>query len=103
MEYNIKALIEILFDPEARDDEKDDAIMYLGESNDNTALESLIRFALNNQSKKFLMDTCGESIAKIWVARNNFDPKVFNQLPHITKYEAEAYIKASRPEWLTDE
>jgi len=46
----IQNLIEVLFDPDAREDEVDDAAMDLGEFDDDLALNALIRAATESPS-----------------------------------------------------
>ncbi len=41
----VEALIEILFDPTAREDERDDAASYLGDYDDDRALNALVSVA----------------------------------------------------------
>lgn len=46
------------------------------------------------------MDVCGESIAKIWVKRNQFDVEAYHHLHPNAQHEAEMYIKYNKPEWV---
>ena len=49
MKDQVDYLIEILRDSEARYDEKEDAMMYLGDINNDKALDALIHFSLNKK------------------------------------------------------
>lgn len=100
MKDRIQLLIDIIFDESAREDEVDDAIMYLGDFNEPRVLDALVKFAKNPGRKDFSLDVCGESIAKIWVKNKSIDRSVFLSLPKITRAEILGYFSVADPESL---
>jgi hypothetical protein len=100
MTDQVDLLIAILFDNEAREDERHDAAMDIGDFDDHRALNALMKIAANPAENEIILDACGESLAQIWVKRNFFDIKAYNQLQPQAQHVAKAYIKTNRPEWL---
>ena len=74
--------------------------MYIGNFNDNRALNALLKIASNSEENQIILDACGESIAQIWVKRNFFDIGAYNKLQPVAQYEAKMYIKMNKPEWF---
>ena len=74
-------LIEILLDPCAEDGEKDDAAMDLAEFNNEDVLNALTQAAINAKKNDFFLNSCGESIAEIWIKNNKFDSNIFVYFP----------------------
>lgn len=93
-------LIEIIFDPSAREDEIDDALMDIGEYNDIRAIEALVRFSQENDEDNFLTDSCGESIARIWLLRDEFDIKKYRSIGPRTRSYTKSYLNEIKPEWF---
>jgi len=93
-------LIKVLFDFTAREDERDDAAMDLGSSEDEKALDALIDIGSNFDENETILDSCGESIAKILVKKNFFNKEILNKLAPAAKAAAFAFLKEERPEWL---
>ena len=102
MADKVELLIEILLDPNARIDERDDAAMDLGKYNDDRALNALISTTLGSNYEEFIMDTCGESIAKIWIKRNQFDVHSYKNMNRIARIEIYKYIKCYKSEWIKE-
>ncbi len=100
MRDNIDLLIEILFDPTACEDERDDAAVYLGEYNDNRALDALIKICSNQLENPMILDTSGESIGIILSRSNQFQKKIIDKLVPLAKRRAIDYLEAHKPEWL---
>ncbi len=98
----IDYLIELLFDASARIDERDDAAMDLGDFDDDRALNALIAYATNENNEDFMMEACGESIARVLVHRDQFDINILNKLHPQAYHEAKSYIKGHKPQWLKD-
>ncbi len=69
----VDLLISLSFDHTAREDERHDATMDIGNYTDVHALNALIKIASNPNENQFILDACGESIAQIWVKHNQFD------------------------------
>lgn len=102
MKDKIDLLIEILFDPSASIAERDDAGMDLGDFDDDRALKALSSFVLNHNAEPSIMDVCGESLAQIWVKRNQFDKDVYKKMHPYAQHEADMYLKANKSDWLSD-
>ncbi len=98
----VDLLINILFDDTASISEKDDAAMDLGFYNDDRALKALELFASDLNSESLLMDSCGESIAQIWVSRDKFEPEIYKRLNPHAKHEIQGYLKNLKPSWLKE-
>jgi len=97
----IQNLIEVLLDPDAREDEVDDAAMDLGDFDDDNALDALI-FAANQShiSEWYILQNIGESIFDIWNKRNSFSPEIYNSLNDSAKDGFYRSMCAFRPEWI---
>ena len=105
MPDRIDLLINILLDDGARDDERDDAAMDLGQFNDERALNALMKVATDLELQNaFFIDVCGESIANILIKKE--DENLFNsfaeQLTPLAKYAAQRFIKVAKPHWIRD-
>jgi hypothetical protein len=95
-----EGLISVLLDKSARIDERDDAAIDLRKYDEEIALESLLQIAIDPNEELTLMETCGESIAEIWVRNNRFNFDVYNKMHPQAQLEAKGYIKIRKPEWL---
>ena len=100
MSDKVQGLIEILFDKTAREDERDDAAMYLGKYDDDRALNALALMASHSNNDFTVLDSCGESIAEILVKRNEYRRDIMTNLVPIARRSAEGFIKYHKPEWL---
>lgn len=108
MTEQVKKLIGVLYDISARADERDDAAIYLGEKDDPEALKALIMFAQQNfkipgddpRDIQLLKNTCGESIANIWLRKEMFDSLVYRSLSKEAQQEIKGLFKTKRPELL---
>ena len=77
----VSDLIGLLNDESARPDERDDAAIDLGKSDDPVALEALITFARRSDQDDMLIGSCGESIAQIWERQGAiYDPVLVESL-----------------------
>lgn len=97
---NISLLIEILFDRNAREDERHDAAMDIGNYNDDRVLNALTIIASNPKEEDVILDAAGESIAKIFVKRGLLDNEIINKLTPIAWETADAYIRNHRSDWI---
>ena len=95
-----EGLISVLLDKTACIDERDDAAMDLGAYDDNRVLTALLSIVLDSKAESFIMDTCGESIAEIWVKRNYFDIDIYKKIAPAARHELYRYIKRAKPEWI---
>lgn len=99
----IELLTEILLDPNARIDERDDAAMDLGEEfTDDSVLEVLIQVACNPNEVEIILNSCGEAIGKIWVKRKMFNKKIYSSLTGTSRYGVYIIIKSQQPEWVKE-
>ncbi|MBA2654094.1 MAG: hypothetical protein H0U71_03380 [Gammaproteobacteria bacterium] len=100
MNNHIEQLLEILFDPIGRIDERDDAAIYLAKYPSNEILEKLVIFASNSEENQIILASVGESIGEIMVALNKFDPSILGKLAATAKIETLGVISGKKPEWL---
>ncbi len=103
MRDRVELLVDILLDSKARDDERDDAALDLGQFDDDRALNALIQIATDKSLQEdFFIDVCGESIANILIKRDDSDLfiRIFEQLTPFAKHAAGAFVRKERPGWL---
>jgi hypothetical protein len=96
----VDQLINVLLDYTAREDERDDAAMDLGLYNDSRALSALAKVGINPNENSTVLDSCGESIAKIMLKQEKYDKELLDRLAAPAKYSAYAFIRETKPEWL---
>ncbi|MCH1429140.1 MAG: hypothetical protein L7U87_00105 [Chlamydiales bacterium] len=102
-EEDFKTLIEIILDPEAREDEKDDAAFYLTESGEQRALPSLLYASLHpSENDLEVLSDYGEAIGALWIKRNQFDMEGFLKLPRKTRSGICAVLEFSNPVWMKE-
>jgi hypothetical protein len=95
-----KQFIDILLDPDSRDDEKDDAAMELGQFTHDEEVESiLLRAADDSNLDEMIRATCGESLAEIWLEREKIDFEKLKLLNGIALNEALGLLKETRKDW----
>jgi hypothetical protein len=102
MSNKVQLLIDILLDPTAREDEKDDAAMDLGDYDDDKALDVLLRVVSDSEGQGIVAASCGESIARILVRKNEFRSDILKSLRGVAKTEADGYIRVEKPDWPVD-
>jgi len=95
----IKALIEILEDLQANVSEKDDAAMDLGSSNHPLAVKALAAKGQDAAEDEIVLNSCGESLAEIWIRNNHFDQNLYDHLQPNAKQGARSVIENLRPAW----
>jgi len=100
MKEKLNLLIDILLDKKARVDERDDAAIDLGRYNVKQGLFALIKVATDPSEEPFIFDSCGESIARIWVKYNLFDHTLYNKMVSPAKHEIFSYIRKNKSEWI---
>lgn len=71
---DVDALGAILRDPTARFDERDDAAMYLGKSDEPAAIRLLLGLARDPSEDDVVVASSGESLAQIAVRTGRLDP-----------------------------
>lgn len=94
-------LIEIIFDASSREDEVDDAVMDLAKFDDDFVIEILLRVANDPTFDEMIRASAGESLADIWIRRNEIDYKQLTSLTGAALNEALAMIKSKRSDWYT--
>lgn len=70
----VDGLIQVLRDRTARVDERDDAAMDLGDSDDLVALQALLDVARDASEHAMVLGSAGESLAEIALRNGSFDP-----------------------------
>lgn len=96
---NLNELIEILLDVRATIGERDDAAMDLHEYNNDLALSALTHVAKNKDEDSIILNSCGESIAAIWIKRNHFDKNCYKNLTPQAKNGIRIGLKYEKPQW----
>ncbi|MFZ0565130.1 MAG: hypothetical protein WAM28_02965 [Chlamydiales bacterium] len=97
----IQLLVEIILDPNAQDHEKDDAAIDLADSNDNQALEALIKISQSpSENDIFALPNYGEAIATIWLKRNFFNLNIYLSLKGPVRSGICAVLENRKPEWI---
>ncbi|MCC6505951.1 MAG: hypothetical protein BWZ07_00909 [Alphaproteobacteria bacterium ADurb.BinA280] len=86
-------LIEILLDPSARADERDDAAMDLSEYDDESVESALALAACDHAAPEIIRASCGESLAEIWVRRGAVNHQILAALSGVSKLEALARLE----------
>ena len=96
----IDLLIKILLDKNDTISERDDAAMDLSEYDNELALDALIKVASDNDEDEMILNSCGESIASIWIKRNVFDEKIYYLLSMTARFGIFDFIESQKPEWI---
>jgi hypothetical protein len=93
-------LISILTDTRAREDERDDAAMYL-ESFSGTLVESALADTIRKEEfETVLAQTCAESLAGIWAREGRINQDLFDELKGPAKNEVIGVLSARAPDLL---
>jgi hypothetical protein len=95
-------LINLLRDKTARIDERDDAAIDLGTSDDPKALDALLEVACDPTENEMIVGSSGESIADIVVRNGRFDLTWLDGFAPAAKRELRARLAAERPDLLGD-
>lgn len=74
----------------------------LGDFDDGRALNALLQVATDSNEDQMILDSCGESIAEIWVKRNFFDSDLYKKIAYDAQWELYMYIKSNKPEWIQE-
>jgi hypothetical protein len=85
-------LISVLLDPSARIDERDDAAMDLSAFDSPEALDALVRVATDAAEDAIILDSCGESIAEIWVRKGQIDVEALDRMARPAQHSALAIL-----------
>ena len=98
----LSLLIDILENENASSSDRDDAAMQLGVYDDRRALSTLLAVAQNPRTDISILDVCGESIAQIWLRKENFNIENYGKLTRLAKLAALEVIKLHQPKWVED-
>jgi hypothetical protein len=90
-------LIRCLMDKNIDEGGRDDCAMALEDSEDPDAEAALATVALDPETPELLAETCGESLAFIWVRRGQLNESVVQQLQGDALEGARKIIQALRP------
>ena len=100
MKDNIDLLIDLLNDPEAREDERDDAALDLGDFDDERVLLALLQFVSTPKEEyDLVVQSCLDSIAQIMTRSDSFDLNVYEKLSEWNKRYVGRYIRNVKPQW----
>jgi hypothetical protein len=94
------ALIQILRDRSARIDERDDAAIDLGRSDDDGALAALLEIGAQSDDDEMVLGSIGESIAHIAIRTGKFESSWLARLSPLAVDELVASLRAARPQLL---
>lgn len=103
MKDQAQLLIDVLLDKTAREDERDDAAMDLGEYKDLRALEALSKIASDPNEHDVLVDSSAESFAEISVGLNVFNENLFRKMVPFAQEITFGYIMAHNPKVINQE
>ena len=102
MKNQIEQLIDILYDPAARIDERDDAAIYLAKYPSKDVLDKLVNFASKSEENEIILASVGESIGEIMIVTNKFELSIIEKLVPAAKSETLGIIQGKKPEWLKE-
>jgi hypothetical protein len=88
----------VLHDRSARIDERDDAAIDLGDSDDPLALRALLETARDSTDHWMVLGSCGESIAEIVTRTGVFDQAWLEGLAGPALGELRGALRLERPE-----
>lgn len=103
MTSNIDLLIELLFNNEAREDEKEDAAMYLGKYKEEKVLKALLKVVSNPNENFSIIDSAAESIGKIWVELGKFNKAQFESFPPLAQRVIFYYVMEHKESIIDDQ
>ena len=96
----VERLAALLRDRTAPTADRDDAAIDLGDYDDPQAEAALAEVGSDATDQQVVIASCGEFLAAIWVRTGHFDPVRPRRLAPAARAEAEAVLRAHRPEWL---
>ncbi|XVU28665.1 hypothetical protein ACQPZJ_16910 [Actinoplanes sp. CA-054009] len=91
------ALIAVLLDATAREDERDDAAMDLSAHDEPEVHVALARVAVDPAESELVAGSAGESLAELWAARKAIDHMVFDRLVPVARAEAVGVLRRRAP------
>lgn len=100
---NVQLLVEILFDKTAREDERDDAAMYLGRYPSKKALNALLEVVSDPKEDFIIVDSAIESFAEICIKLNSFDESALKKMPPFAQRTVFEFIMDRNPSLISHE
>jgi len=97
-----RALIAVLLDGNAREDERDDAAMDLSAFDEPEVHAALSRVATDPAEDQAVAGSAGESLAELWAAGGAVDREVFGKLTPAARAEATGILTARAPQLLPE-
>lgn len=94
----VVGLVSVLHDHTARMDERDDAAMDLGTSDDPLALQALLETARDSTDHSMVLGSCGESISEITTRTGVLDPRWLDGVAAAALQELYGPLRAARPD-----
>ncbi|KRF32214.1 hypothetical protein ASG93_04915 [Paenibacillus sp. Soil787] len=87
----------------AREDERDDAAINLGNFEGDEVIQALFTIAMDELFRsEMTKGSCGESLASIWIRTGKIDFELLSQLEGTALNEAIGLIKESRMDWYLE-
>jgi hypothetical protein len=99
---NVTTTAALLLDRSARIDERDDAAMNLGLSDDVRAVDALLEVGSDPAEAFAILSSCGESLAEIAVRNSRRVRGWLSLLAPPAAHELRASVLAARPELLEE-
>lgn len=95
-----QGLISVLLDSSNEFGDRDDAALDLSLYDEPEAEAALAQIATDATNDEDLADTCGESLAEIWLRKGCVDREVFARLSPASKRVVILMLEASRPDLM---
>lgn len=95
-------LIKLLLDEQLDDATRDDCVIYLADFDDDEVVSVLINVANNLNVREIIRASCGESLAEIWIRKNQIIYDVHNSLEEPARTEALSILRHNKPEWYLE-
>lgn len=100
MDKKAKLLIDIILDETSNVSERDDAAMDMGDFDDPKVIEVLLQKGSDPVEDETVLNSCGESLAEIWVRQDFFDEMGYSSLHPVAKQGALFVIESRKPHWI---
>jgi hypothetical protein len=94
------ALISVLLDGDASEEERDDAAMDLSAFDEPDVHAALARVAIDSAESELVAGSAGESLAELWAACGAVDRVVFERLVPVARAEAVGVLGSRAPNLL---
>jgi hypothetical protein len=94
----LEAVIALLADRSARIDERDDAAIDLGSSDDPRAIAVLLEIGADRSENETVVAPCGESLGQIAIRSGRFNSEWLTTLAPAAVNELVGSIRAERPD-----